>query len=981
MASYQARQRDPLLDQTMQAMLERRGREALGLGLIAVGAIFALMLASYSANDPGWMVATDQVAHNLLGRLGASVASTLMTVGGLGSWCIPTVLMAWGLRFASHKGADRAVSRMVFAVIAVAMGSVYAATLVPGASWPHSFGLGGLFGDTILASLLNIMPGSAAVALKVLTLLIAAVFMALMLYVTGFNLAELQRIGRFLGFGLLVAFNGLLLGLGRGAYSAGAAAQTMGARWQDRRASNALRAAEDYAERQTAKDLARAAAIGTARMVDAEDDALASPMGKAGSFRADPRAQVAEPAPRRSVFGLLPSLLGRKAKADVDADELIEIDMADDLDAPSQTRIGARITSIIRARAAQSDDAASPLTADTKAFGRAPLVIDPRSSTPGLRLSEPPVTKSKSAITQDTGWTEAEDAATEDWKEFDGADEDDEDGDIQAFSRSALAADHRPIAPLVQSTLKRAAPSRQAMAEAQPRLNFDAEPEAGRGYELPPLNLLTPPSVVQRNQVSTEALEENARMLESVLVDYGVRGEIVSVRPGPVVTMYELEPAPGLKASRVIGLSDDIARSMSALSARVSTVPGRTVIGIELPNATREKVVLREILAAREFGDSALRLPLALGKDIGGEPIIANLAKMPHLLIAGTTGSGKSVAINTMILSLLYKLTPQECRLIMIDPKMLELSVYDGIPHLLSPVVTDPKKAVVALKWVVSEMEDRYRKMSKMGVRNIEGYNGRVREALAKNEMFKRTIQTGFDEDTGEPVFETDEFAPVTLPYIVVVVDEMADLMMVAGKEIEACIQRLAQMARASGIHLIMATQRPSVDVITGTIKANFPTRISFQVTSRIDSRTILGEQGAEQLLGMGDMLYMAGGAKITRIHGPFVSDEEVEEVVAHLKSFGPPVYMSGVVEGPEDEDAAEIDSLLGLGGDGLDDTLYDQAVAIVARDRKCSTSYIQRKLGIGYNKAAKLVEQMEEHSVISAANHVGKREILIEER
>ena len=486
---------------------------------------------------------------------------------------------------------------------------------------------------------------------------------------------------------------------------------------------------------------------------------------------------------------------------------------------------------------------------------------------------------------------------------------------------------------------------------------------------------------MQRNQVSTEALEENARMLESVLVDYGVRGEIVSVRPGPVVTMYELEPAPGLKASRVIGLSDDIARSMSALSARVSTVPGRTVIGIELPNATREKVVLREILAAREFGDSALRLPLALGKDIGGEPIIANLAKMPHLLIAGTTGSGKSVAINTMILSLLYKLTPQECRLIMIDPKMLELSVYDGIPHLLSPVVTDPKKAVVALKWVVSEMEDRYRKMSKMGVRNIEGYNGRVREALAKNEMFKRTIQTGFDEDTGEPVFETDEFAPVTLPYIVVVVDEMADLMMVAGKEIEACIQRLAQMARASGIHLIMATQRPSVDVITGTIKANFPTRISFQVTSRIDSRTILGEQGAEQLLGMGDMLYMAGGAKITRIHGPFVSDEEVEEVVAHLKSFGPPVYMSGVVEGPEDEDAAEIDSLLGLGGDGLDDTLYDQAVAIVARDRKCSTSYIQRKLGIGYNKAAKLVEQMEEHSVISAANHVGKREILIEER
>ena len=470
-------------------------------------------------------------------------------------------------------------------------------------------------------------------------------------------------------------------------------------------------------------------------------------------------------------------------------------------------------------------------------------------------------------------------------------------------------------------------------------------------------------------------------MLESVLDDYGVKGEITSVRPGPVVTMYELEPAPGLKASRVIGLADDIARSMSALSARVSTVPGRTVIGIELPNAIREKVVLREILSARDFGDSSMRLPLALGKDIGGEPIIANLAKMPHLLIAGTTGSGKSVAINTMILSLLYKLSPEECRLIMIDPKMLELSVYDGIPHLLSPVVTDPKKAVVALKWVVGEMEERYRKMSKMGVRNIEGYNGRVREALAKSELFKRTIQTGFDDDTGDPVFETEEFMPVAIPYIVVVVDEMADLMMVAGKEIEACIQRLAQMARASGIHLIMATQRPSVDVITGTIKANFPTRISFQVTSKIDSRTILGEQGAEQLLGMGDMLYMAGGGKVSRIHGPFVSDEEVEEIVNHLKSYGPPVYMSGVVEGVDDDKEGDIDMVLGLGGDGSDDALYDQAVAVVAKDRKCSTSYIQRKLGIGYNKAARLVEQMEENMVVTTANHVGKREILLPER
>jgi S-DNA-T family DNA segregation ATPase FtsK/SpoIIIE len=482
--------------------------------------------------------------------------------------------------------------------------------------------------------------------------------------------------------------------------------------------------------------------------------------------------------------------------------------------------------------------------------------------------------------------------------------------------------------------------------------------------------------------MSAAALQENARMLETVLEDYGVRGEITAVKPGPVVTLYELEPAPGLKASRIIGLADDIARSMSALAARVSTVPGRSVIGIELPNAERETVYLRELFESPSYGDSQVKLALALGKDIAGAPVVVNLARMPHLLIAGTTGSGKSVAINTMILSLLYRLSPQQCRLIMIDPKMLELSVYDGIPHLLAPVVTDPKKAVVALKWVVAEMEERYRRMSKLGVRNIDGYNARVREALARGEAFRRTVQTGFDDETGEPVYETETLTPEELPFIVVIVDEMADLMMVAGKEIEACIQRLAQMARASGIHLIMATQRPSVDVITGTIKANFPTRISFQVTSKIDSRTILGEQGAEQLLGQGDMLYMAGGGRITRVHGPFVSDEEVEEVVRHLKALGGPEYLDEITEGGDEEAQALVDEKLGLGAPGDDDaTLYDKAVAIVARDRKCSTSYIQRKLAIGYNKAARLVEQMETEGVVSPANAVGKREILVPER
>jgi S-DNA-T family DNA segregation ATPase FtsK/SpoIIIE len=673
-----------------------------------------------------------------------------------------------------------------------------------------------------------------------------------------------------------------------------------------------------------------------------------------------------------------------------------------------EDRIKARINDVIRARVRPGAPPLNPVSAaisrrepPLNRRGPMPLIATPRSAEPQNAMAAPELSAARfglglppapawAAALADDGLYDApvtENAFEDNWdpetpemaEDYSGFEPPEVEPRIVSVSapltRSIPPEARRIVQPLVKKPVP---PSMRAKAEAQPALQFD---DAQSAYELPPLGLLSSPDLIQRHSLSEEALEENARMLESVLDDYGVKGEIVAVRPGPVVTMYELEPAPGLKASRVIGLSDDIARSMSALSARVSTVPGRSVIGIELPNAWREKVVLREILAARDFGDSNMRLPLALGKDIGGEPIVANLAKMPHLLIAGTTGSGKSVAINTMILSLLYKLTPEECRLIMIDPKMLELSVYDGIPHLLSPVVTDPKKAVVALKWVVGEMEERYRKMSKMGVRNIEGYNGRVREALAKGELFKRTIQTGFDDETGEPVFETEEFAPVTLPYIVVIVDEMADLMMVAGKEIEACIQRLAQMARASGIHLIMATQRPSVDVITGTIKANFPTRISFQVTSRIDSRTILGEMGAEQLLGMGDMLYMAGGAKITRIHGPFVSDEEVEEIVNHLKSYGPPSYMSGVVEGVDEEKEGDIDMVLGLGsGDSGDDALYDQAVAVVAKDRKCSTSYIQRKLGIGYNKAAKLVEQMEEQGVVTSANHVGKREILLPE-
>jgi DNA segregation ATPase FtsK/SpoIIIE, S-DNA-T family len=501
-------------------------------------------------------------------------------------------------------------------------------------------------------------------------------------------------------------------------------------------------------------------------------------------------------------------------------------------------------------------------------------------------------------------------------------------------------------------------------------------------FTFPDIDLLQPPAPREEQTMSQEALEQSAGLLESILEDFGVKGEIIDVRPGPVVTLYEFAPAPGVKSSRVMNLSDDIARSMSALSARVAVIPGRNVIGIELPNVERETVYLRELVESNSYIGTDYRLPLCLGKTIGGEPVIAELAKMPHLLVAGTTGSGKSVAINTMILSLLYHLRPEECRLIMVDPKMLELSVYDGIPHLLTPVVTDPKKAVLALKWAVREMEERYRKMSRLNVRNIDGFNARVAEARSRGETIMISVPVGFDRSTGEQIFEEQALDLTALPYIVVIVDEMADLMMVAGKEIEGAIQRLAQMARAAGIHLIMATQRPSVDVITGTIKANFPTRISFQVTSKIDSRTILGEQGAEHLLGQGDMLHMKGGGRISRVHGPFVSDYEVEKVVAHLKTQGQPSYLGSVTEdaeeetADEEEDAAVFDQSA-MGGEDNGDDLYERAVKIVQRDKKCSTSYIQRRLSIGYNRAASLVERMEQEGLVGAPNHVGKREIL----
>lgn len=553
----------------------------------------------------------------------------------------------------------------------------------------------------------------------------------------------------------------------------------------------------------------------------------------------------------------------------------------------------------------------------------------------------------------------------------DSAPEAEDDADSEESAAPALAAPARKpiVAPRIEKP--KAAPAKD---DKQKKLDLRTTGE-DEEWTLPALDMLqSPPANVTAHRLDEAGLQKNAEMLQSTLGDFGVQGDILKVNPGPIVTLYEMEPAPGTKTSRVVGLADDIARSMSAVSARIAAVPGKNAIGIELPNAKREMVFLRELLGSNDYDRNTSRLPLVLGKNIGGEPVIADLARMPHLLVAGTTGSGKSVAVNTMILSLLYRLSPEQCRFIMIDPKMLELSVYDDIPHLLTPVVTEPHRAIVALKWAVREMEDRYRAMSKLGVRNIDGFNERVREARDKGEVLMHKIQTGFDPDTGKPVYEEQPIPLNNLPYIVVIVDEFADLMLVAGKEVENAIQRLAQMARAAGIHLIMATQRPSVDVITGVIKANFPTRISFQVTSKIDSRTILGEGGAEQLLGQGDMLYMASGGRIQRVHGPFVSDDEVEKVVSFLKSQGVPNYIDGVTEDEEET------GLFGQGEeDGSGDELYDKAVAIVLRERKVSTSFIQRHLQIGYNRAARIVERMEKEGLVSAANHVGKREILVD--
>jgi DNA segregation ATPase FtsK/SpoIIIE, S-DNA-T family len=794
----------PLVGQLPTAIREalaRRFRELAGVSLVALCAVVAAALMTWSVQDPSLSHATSRAMRNVVGYPGAIGADLLMQILGLGSIMLILPIAVWGWRMLTHRRFDRPAVRIACWILCTVISAGFASCWPHGGAWPLPTGLGGVVGDALVRSpavvfgppglLYRLVLGSILLAAGVATFLIAS-------------------------------------GIGS-------------------------------------------------------------------------RSEPAELAP------------------------------IEDDDAPFQEENDGGSVSLGWAFHAAMSAKARLWRLLTLAYGwlvaSAPAPRSFERQEPHLGDRSPP-----SLAPQ----------------QFDEGDEDEDEAEV-------------PRAPR-----KKAAPRTPARKSSEK-------------FELPPVSVLSAPRASDRQPLSRSELDSNSRALEGVLGDFGVRGEIVKAHPGPVVTLYELEPAPGIKSSRVIGLSDDIARSMSALSARVAVVPGRNAIGIELPNPHREKVYLRELLAIKDYNESVAKLPLCLGKNIGGDSIIVDLARMPHLLIAGTTGSGKSVAINTMILSLLYRLRPDQCRLIMIDPKMLELSVYDGIPHLLTPVVTDSKKAVVALKWAVREMEERYKKMSKLGVRNIDGYNARLSEARSKGEELSRTVHTGFDKETGKAIYEAEKLDLDPLPYIVIIVDEMADLMMVAGKDIEGAVQRLAQMARAAGLHVILATQRPSVDVITGTIKANFPTRISFQVTSKIDSRTILGEMGAEQLLGQGDMLYMAGGGRISRVHGPFVSDEEVEKVVRHLKSQGQPEYLEAVTaEEPTDEDGAVFDST-GMGGDGAGD-LFSQAVAIVRRDRKASTSYIQRRLQIGYNRAASLMERMELEGIVGQANHAGKREILVEE-
>ena len=938
-AASVAPRKTAILPEGGRDFLRRRMMELVGLALAAGGVALLMSVFTFSNADPSLNHATGNSPANLLGLPGAYVSDLLLQTFGLAIVLVPVAFITWGVRMVRthHLGFfGLRLSLLLLALLMMSVGCVGLGDV--GGAATHA-GAGGLVGLALVGRFRElVLTHSSGGGLPLIEPACAALAFIAMAPALGMNRTDLPLIFRILRAPFVWSMWLVSAGVGL---------------WRGK-----PQFADEDAEPPSPS-------IGYAEIPGEIDASQYDPARFTQPIEPIPEEGVALP-PRESLMVDAPFAPIERAAPEIpEAPAFLNpapVQPVLDEAAPAAPEsikertlfdrlAGLRIEPILgRLRPAASSPASAPV---------------PAQELPAAPVAEPPQEIDESVDLAERDDERAEEETTEDENPFT---PDALDADQPAQSASA-------VTPAVKIVPRKAAAAQGKRAAKAGQRELDL----GVGeYLLPPLDLLSLPSRVQtETKIDEAALEQNARLLETVLDDFGVKGQIVKVRPGPVVTLYELEPAPGTKASRVIGLADDIARSMSAVSARVATVPGRNVIGIELPNAKRETVFLRELLSTKHYEDNRLGLPLALGKDIGGDPVIADLARMPHLLIGGTTGSGKSVAVNTMILSLLYRLAPDRCRFIMIDPKMLELSVYQDIPHLLTPVVTEPRKAIVALKWVVREMEDRYRAMSAQGVRNIAGYNDKLAEARKKGVPLTRKIQTGIDPETRRPIFEEEEIDTNPLPFIVVIIDEMADLMLVAGKEIEAAVQRLAQMARAAGIHVIMATQRPSVDVITGTIKANFPTRISFQVTSKIDSRTILGEQGGEQLLGQGDMLYMAGGGRISRVHGPFVSDTEVEKVVKSLRGQGQPAYVTAVTE--DADVAAGIPGMGGAGGEGggESDDLYDQAVAIITRERKASTSFIQRHLQIGYNRAARIIERMEAEGVVSPANHVGKREVL----
>ena len=950
-------------DSPISRILSARMMEILAIILLIMALAIAASLFSFNPHDPSFNTATGTEPTNLLGRFGATIADGLMQLLGLAGIIPVLVLLAWTWQLLRHHHLSLPLLRLVAAALfcpAAAMTIGLLQLTVPGLSvaWPTSSGLGGESGVFFAQKLLNLVSGETGSMGGIVSIALSLIFLAVLCPMSmGLQGQEWRSVGRGLSALIRLPLRALLRSRGAPPEMERQVAYPSSAGGPIRHGRPAMGSGplpSGFIMRNLSRQADQPASPATGNTPWSPMQQGAAPWQKPSSAQPQPPTRP-DPAP-------LQEEASHVTPPEEEADNPYARMLAHIRHDPGRTSTAQR-------RHAEEN---------YEELSGVPLSVQPQevsgpAQQPGFLKRFMAATSSSSAPMPDASGTISEAVP----------------GSVPPVTPAAAAT---PVTIEHSTGMGGIAPPHEATTHTggvpMPPRPVPPPPGIAQGplpgmaapsTWLPPsISLLNPLPDQSETGPSEEALQANAQMLEKVLDDYGVQGTITDYRAGPVVTLYELEPAPGVRSSRVIGLADDIARTLAVLSVRIATVPGRNVIGIEVPNKTRETVYFPELLLSPAWKENRSKLPLALGKDIAGEPIMADLARMPHLLVAGTTGSGKSVGINAMILSLLYRLSPEDCRLIMIDPKILELSIYDGIPHLMTPVVTEPPKAVSALKWAVQEMDRRYRLMADHGVRNISSYNDRIRHLKTSGETPTRRIQTGYDPETGRPVFDEHRLPLEHLPYIVIVIDEMADLMMVAGKEIEASVLRLAQKARAAGVHVIMATQRPSVDVITGTIKANFPTRISFQVTNKYDSRTILGEQGAEQLLGRGDMLFMQGGARITRVHGPFISDEEVEAVVNDLRSKGAPVYNTEVLADEPEEDTSSSSKGSGKGADeDQDSALYEQATELVIRAQRASTSFVQRHLRIGYNRAANIIDQMEREGIISAANHVGKRDVL----